>query len=288
MAVYIDPPTWPAHGTYFSHLVSDQSLAELHAMAIPAGITERAFDRDHYDVPLQRYPDLIRLGAIPVTGRELTRRLIASGLRVPARQRSESLETALRFRWAALLPGHDGIGRELLERWAEPHRHYHSRTHLLGILEAIDRLAPKPPRSVLLAAWFHDAVYRGVAGQDEADSAALAGSLLDNAVSGAELQEVQRLIRLTENHRPEADDWAGGLLCDADLAILGSAPETYARYLQAVRTDYAAVSDHDFAIRRAVAVRQLLSLDPLYRLPAAQSLWLAQAQINLNQELTRS
>ncbi|MDN5669473.1 MAG: DUF4031 domain-containing protein, partial [Renibacterium salmoninarum] len=55
MAVYIDPPTWPAHGTYFSHLVSDQSLAELHRMAADAGLTERAFDRDHYDVPLRRY-----------------------------------------------------------------------------------------------------------------------------------------------------------------------------------------------------------------------------------------
>ena len=285
MAVYIDPPTWPAHGTYFSHLVSDQSLAELHRMAADAGLTERAFDRDHYDVPLRRYPDLIRLGAIPVDGRQLTRRLIASGLRIPARQRSESLETALRLRWTSLLPGHDGIGGDLLGRWAEPHRHYHSRTHLLGILEAIDLLAPEAPRSVRLAAWFHDAVYRGVAGQDEADSAELAGSLLDGAVPAAELQEVQRLVRLTAGHQPEADDPAGALLCDADLAILGSTPEAYARYLHAVRMDYAAVPDADFAAGRTAVVRRLLSLDPLYRLPAAQDLWLEQARINLNREL---
>ncbi|MDN5667159.1 MAG: DUF4031 domain-containing protein, partial [Renibacterium salmoninarum] len=180
---------------------------------------------------------------------------------------------------------HDGIGGDLLARWAEPHRHYHSRTHLLGILEAIDLLAPEAPRSVRLAAWFHDAVYRGVAGQDEADSAELAGSLLDGAVPAAELQEVQRLVRLTAGHQPEADDPAGALLCDADLAILGSTPEAYARYLNAVRMDYAAVPDADFAAGRAAVVRRLLSLDPLYRLPAAQDLWLEQARINLNREL---
>ena len=33
MTVLIDPPAWPAHGTVFSHLVSDASLEELHAFA---------------------------------------------------------------------------------------------------------------------------------------------------------------------------------------------------------------------------------------------------------------
>ena len=55
MSIYIDPPTWPAHGTVFSHLISDVSLAELHEFAAAAGISERAFDRDHYDVPAHQY-----------------------------------------------------------------------------------------------------------------------------------------------------------------------------------------------------------------------------------------
>ncbi|MGI8415272.1 MAG: DUF4031 domain-containing protein, partial [Nakamurella sp.] len=51
MSVLIDPPRWPAHGRVWSHLVSDASLDELHAFAGTAGIPERGFDRDHYDVP---------------------------------------------------------------------------------------------------------------------------------------------------------------------------------------------------------------------------------------------
>lgn len=87
MAVLIDPPVWPAWGTVFSHLVSDTSLDELHAFARANGVPERAFDRDHYDVPCRLYDDLVSAGAEPVRGTELIRRLIAAGLRVRARDR---------------------------------------------------------------------------------------------------------------------------------------------------------------------------------------------------------
>lgn len=82
MTVLIDPPLWPRHGLLWSHLVSDESLAELHELASLAGIPRRAFDRDHYDVPDTRHADLVALGAVPVGARELVRRLRASGLRV--------------------------------------------------------------------------------------------------------------------------------------------------------------------------------------------------------------
>ena len=87
MAVLIDEPMWPAHGTLWAHLVSDTSYEELHAFAAAAGIPERGFDNDHYDVPLRKWDDLVALGAEPVSAGDLTRRLIASGLRVRARDR---------------------------------------------------------------------------------------------------------------------------------------------------------------------------------------------------------
>jgi len=87
VTVLLDPPMWPQHGRLWSHLVSDASLDELHAFAARAGIPERGFDLDHYDVPDARYDELVALGAEPVPAKVLIRRLRASGLRIPARDR---------------------------------------------------------------------------------------------------------------------------------------------------------------------------------------------------------
>jgi hypothetical protein len=87
VTVLVDPPRWPAHGRLWSHLVSDASVEELHAFAAGLDIPPRAFDEDHYDIPQERYDDVVAAGAMPVEGRELIRRLIASGLRIPQRDR---------------------------------------------------------------------------------------------------------------------------------------------------------------------------------------------------------
>jgi len=288
MAIYIDPPLWPAHGTHFSHLVSDSSLDELHAFAAAAGIPVRAFDGDHYDVPERRFDELVAAGALSVEARVLVRRLIASGLRIPARRRNKALKIPLLNRWEAIMPGHDALFLDLLDRWSEPHRHYHGCTHLLSVLEALDLLTEpgEAPRTVLLAAWFHDAVYRGAAGQDEEESARLAEKRLEEAgLPEGEVAETARLVRLTSHHRTEPGDDDGALLCDADLSILGGEPEDYARYIAAVRKDYAHIGDADFAAGRAAVVRQLLELDPLFHHQRARDLWLDAAQRNLKGEL---
>ncbi|MFI6856892.1 DUF4031 domain-containing protein [Streptomyces sp. NPDC050416] len=83
MTVYIDPPTWPGHGRMWSHLVSDVSYEELHAFAERLGVPRRAFERDHYDIPAQRYADVVAAGAVEVSSREVVRLLHAAGLRRP-------------------------------------------------------------------------------------------------------------------------------------------------------------------------------------------------------------
>ncbi|MEO5781403.1 DUF4031 domain-containing protein [Arthrobacter oryzae] len=288
MMIYIDPPLWPAHGTHFSHLISDTSLAELHAFAGTAGIPDRAFDGDHYDVAEARYEALVAAGAIPVEGRVLVRTLIASGLRIPARRRGKALKVPLLNRWNEALPGHEALFLDLLDRWSEEHRKYHGRTHLLAVLEALDLLAEpaKPPRAVLLAAWFHDAVYRGIAGQDEEESARLAEERLQHTgLPADEIADVARLVRLTADHRPEPGDEAGALISDADLSVLGGEADAYGRYLAAVREDFAHIGDADFAAGRAAVVRRLLQLEPLFHTARAQELWLAAARRNLQGEL---
>ncbi|MBC7592130.1 MAG: DUF4031 domain-containing protein [Salinibacterium sp.] len=87
MTVLIDRAIWPAHDTLWAHMVSDTSLDELHEFAASAGLPRRAFDLDHYDVPARMWCELVERGAQPVSVREFVRRLEASGLRVPQRDR---------------------------------------------------------------------------------------------------------------------------------------------------------------------------------------------------------
>lgn len=81
MTLLIDPPNSPGHGRLWSHLASDESFEELHAFARTLGIPPRGFDRDHYDIPADRYDSVVAAGAVPVTSRELIGRLTAAGLR---------------------------------------------------------------------------------------------------------------------------------------------------------------------------------------------------------------
>ncbi|NOJ59205.1 DUF4031 domain-containing protein [Arthrobacter sp. 260] len=290
MAIYIDPPLWPAHGTEFSHLISDTSLTELHSFAAAAGIAERAFDGDHYDVPVRRYRKLVALGATEVDCGTLTRILIASGLRIPARQRTPRLRRALLARWAALAPRSPELGESLVNRWSEAHRRYHTPSHLLDVLEALDAIFQPDDdgslrRQVRLAAWFHDAVYEGMAGEDERASAALAEEWLTGLLPAAEVSEVVRLVLLTASHDPAPGDRAGELLCDADLAVLGRSAQGYERYVAAVRQEYAHVSDADFAVGRDDVVRRLLAMNQLFRTVPARRLWQEAALANLTGEL---
>ncbi len=59
----------------------DSSLEELHAFAAAHGVPRRGFERDHYDVPAAAYDMLVTAGAVPVSSREVVRRLTESGLR---------------------------------------------------------------------------------------------------------------------------------------------------------------------------------------------------------------
>ncbi|HZJ07305.1 MAG TPA: DUF4031 domain-containing protein, partial [Nocardioidaceae bacterium] len=88
MTLLIDPPNSPGHGRMWSHLASDESFEELHRFASGLGIPTRGFDRDHYDIPAERYDAVLSAGATQVSSRQLIARLRGAGLR---RRKSDML-----------------------------------------------------------------------------------------------------------------------------------------------------------------------------------------------------
>jgi predicted metal-dependent HD superfamily phosphohydrolase len=179
---------------------------------------------------------------------------------------------------------------DLIERWSEPHRRYHTLDHLdtvLSIVDANARLAADLS-AVRLAAWFHDAVYdptAGPGGNEDASAQLASAELGALGLDAATTAEVARLIRLTADHDAEAGDSNGCLLADADLAILAAEPEDYIRYADAIRDEYRHVPDPMYRIGRGTVLRNLLDLPVLYRVVPARVEWTGRARANLRREL---
>lgn len=195
----------------------------------------------------------------------------------------------LRSRWTALVPDAPEVADELLARYGEPVRHYHDQRHLVEVLDTIDLLAADTHdlTAVRLAGWFHDAVYDPRRFDNEEASARLAQDLLcETGVDDRQADEVARLVRLTAHHDPDPHDVDGGVLCDADLAILAAAPERYGGYVADVRAEYAHLDDAVFRQGRAAVLDRLLSRERLYTTRHGQVHWEERARRNLTAELT--
>ena len=196
--------------------------------------------------------------------------------------------------WPDSLSPETRLRDRLLAAYGAPTRGYHDLRHLAEVFARLDELMPRshPDRdAVLLAAWFHDAVYEpgasGHADSNEERSAMLAERELAAVGAPPELvEEVARLVRLTAQHRPAPGDPNGCLLCDADLAILASTPARYAEYVAGVRAEYADVPDDAFRGGRLRVLQELLAKRTLFESLEAQQRWESAARSNLESEVT--
>lgn len=190
-------------------------------------------------------------------------------------------------RWP--LSGSIDLRDQLLAAYADESRGYHDTRHLTEVLNRLDELAaagtPYDAATVVLAAWFHDAVYDGERDAEER-SATWAEDALPGSVPAEVVEEVARLVRLTETHRPTDDDPNGCALSDADLAILAAPAERYAAYTAAVRREYAHLDDDVFRDGRAQVLASLAEKEHLFHTAYAREHWEAAARANLERELT--
>lgn len=201
---------------------------------------------------------------------------------------------ALLERWTALAgPEAATYGRKLIDAYREPHRRYHTVDHLAYMLDVIDLLAVEAdqPDAVRYAAWFHDAIYE--IGTDrkltnEERSARLGETVLRELHAPADLiANVGRLVRVTADHQIDPLDRDGAVLCDADLAILGSLPDAYRRYAAQVRSEYREIRDAQFRPGRAAILRSLLDRPTIYHTARAREMFEDAARKNLIAEIER-
>lgn len=200
--------------------------------------------------------------------------------------------TELEQHWPSSLAEHRGLRDRLLSAYSEPHRGYHDVRHLAEMLGHAQRLADEEHLSeeareaVVLAAWFHDAVYDGSRDDEERSAVLAEGALTAADVPPGLVAEVARLVRLTAEHAPSEDDTAGQVLCDADLAILAAERERYDEYVRDVRREYAHLDDETFGAGRVKVLHALLGKPTLFHTAGARARWEKAARANVARELS--
>ena len=195
--------------------------------------------------------------------------------------------------WAALITRHsrdpDAVktGRHLLAAWSEPHRSYHSVTHLRDVLSGVEELAElaDDADAVRLAAWYHDCVYLGLPDDEERSALRAEQDLCRLGVRAALVDEVARLVRMTVSHDPAPGDHNAEVLSDADLAALALPAESYRANTRAIRAEYAHIPDEVFRKGRRLVLQALLEASSVFRTETGRQRWEAAAQRNLRDEL---
>ena len=172
---------------------------------------------------------------------------------------------------------------ELISRYSEPWRKYHTLRHLHECLTSFDSVAhlATRPAEVEAALWFHDAVYELHQPDNEGASAQLATTILSASGVASELcSRIAELIVLTKhNALPQAPDEQ--LLVDIDLAILGASPSRFAEYERQIREEYSFVPEDVFREKRGEILRSFVARAHLYSTPHFRGLLEQQARINL-------
>lgn len=176
---------------------------------------------------------------------------------------------------------------EILSRYAEPHRYYHTRQHLEECFERWSDLRGQAghPAEVEVALWFHDAVYDTHSDSNERDSAELA---LETALSiGVDAVSAQRIYDLVMSTRhatlPVEQD--ARLIVDTDLSILGANPARFAEYERQVRREYAWVPENIYRERRADILKSFLGRPYIFSTDLFRARCERQARQNIRNSL---
>jgi predicted metal-dependent HD superfamily phosphohydrolase len=176
----------------------------------------------------------------------------------------------------------------LCAAYAESHRHYHMLEHIQNCLAWLDWSWAKAEHAdeVLLAIWYHDAVYNPLAHDNEAKSAAIARrDLASVAVAEEVIVRIEALVMATREHGSVKGDAA--LLTDIDLSILGAEPPDFERFERDVRSEYASFDAPVYARGRAAVLKKLASRMPMYSTPMLQAELGDQARRNLEAAVER-
>ncbi len=180
------------------------------------------------------------------------------------------------------------LWREVEKNYTKSSRHYHTLDHLTSMLAELAVHKEKFDNwdTIVFAITYHDVVYDCWKGDNEARSADFAiKRLADVSLPAHLIARCGQLILATKHHL--ASDPQTDLFTDADLSILGAAPETYQVYSQQIRREYAIYPDVIYFRGRKKVLTHFLEMPRIYKTDAYSDKYELAAQVNLQAELSQ-
>jgi predicted metal-dependent HD superfamily phosphohydrolase len=177
---------------------------------------------------------------------------------------------------------------ELVSSYSQDNRYYHNLNHINYILTVIQPVIAsiERPEHLLLAIWFHDAIYEPKRHDNEKQSAIYAELSLDRLrINSSTTAAIKQLILSTKHHYPLKNNFDCQLFLDSDLSILGASNDDYRQYAKSIRREYIFLSDREYNRGRTEILQQFLTRERIYYSNYFFLKLEAQARTNLQTEI---
>jgi predicted metal-dependent HD superfamily phosphohydrolase len=175
------------------------------------------------------------------------------------------------------------IFAQLAAGYTEPERAYHTAEHIRDCLAELDlsRDLAQYPDEVEAALWFHDAVYRPGASDNEDQSAELARTALSVGAVPREVADRTAALVLATRHADVPISPDEQLICDIDLSILGREPGIFDAFERQMRHEYAWVPEPMYRRERSAVLSGFLRRRSIYQTDQFRQRYEASARANL-------
>lgn len=181
----------------------------------------------------------------------------------------------------------DTLWQEIVKKYTQASRHYHTLLHLDAILNELLPLEKEIEdwSSMIFAIAYHDIIYNVLKKDNEEKSADLAFKrLIELNIEESRATRCSQLILATKNHSMSTDpDF--NYFTDADLSILGKESNVYKNYCQQIRKEYKYYPDILYKPGRQKVLLQFLGMKHIYKTSHFQALYEEKARKNMEEEL---
>ena len=148
----------------------------------------------------------------------------------------------------------DSAYKDLMNKYSESHRYYHTISHITNGLDEIWNRALDDEKynlnEVEFAWWYHDSIYDKQSRVNELRSAIYAKSACEKSLLEESFASAIYKLIMDTAHNRIPDTYDGKFICDIDLLIFAADINTFNEYENNIRKEYSWVDDNAYLIAR--------------------------------------